>query len=53
MRESRYLEKDGTLRDKKVVRDIRKAAEWYENGEIVEAQELLQEIVYAISLFEQ
>jgi len=47
-----YLNSDGTLKDKKVVRDIRKAADMYENGEIVEAQSVLADIVTAIQSFD-
>ena len=50
--ENRYLNNDGTLKDNKISTDIRKAADMYENGEIIEAQDLLIEIVNAISDFE-
>ena len=47
-----YLNEDGTLKDKKVASDIRKAADMYENGEIIEAQSLLVKIVNALADFE-
>lgn len=47
-----YYNKDGTLRDKRIVEDIRKAATMYENGEIIEAHDLLLEIISAIDDFD-
>ena len=47
-----YHNKDGTLRDKKIAEDIRKAANMYENGEIIEAHDLLLEIISAIDDFD-
>lgn len=49
---SKYLNNDGTLKDKEVVADIRKAADMYENGELIEAQSILMEIANAISDFD-
>ena len=49
---SKYLNNDGTLKDRKVVVDIRKAADMYENGELIEAQSILLEIVNAIDDFD-
>ena len=49
---SKYLNNDGTLKDKEVVVDIRKAADMYENGELIEAQSILVEIVNAIDDFD-
>ena len=49
---SKYLNNDGTLKDKEVVADIRKAADMYENGELIETQSILEEIVNAISDFD-
>ena len=50
--ENRYLNNDGRLKDNKISANIRKAADTYENGKIIEAQDLLIEIVNAISDFE-
>ena len=44
----KYLNKDGTLEDKKIAEDIRKSADMYENGEIIEARDILAEIINAI-----
>ena len=44
--------KKGQLEDKKIVAALHKAAENYENGEIIEVRDLLQEIVNAIDEFE-
>ena len=49
---SKYLNNDGTLKDKEVVSDIRKAADMYENGELIEAQSILVEITNAIGDFD-
>ena len=49
---SKYLNNDDTLKDKEVVADIRKAADMYENGELIEAQSILVEIVNAIDDFD-
>lgn len=49
---NKYLNNDGTLKDKQVVADIRKAADMYENGELVETQSILAEIVNAINDFD-
>lgn len=47
-----YHNKNGTLRDKKIAEDIRKAAIMYENGEIIEVRDLLSEIISAIDDFD-
>ena len=47
----RFL-KNGELEDKKIVDALRKAADDYENGEIIEVRDLLQDIVDAINEFE-
>ena len=47
-----YLNNDGTLKDEKVASDIRKAADMYENGEIVEAHSLLIKITNTLQDFE-
>ena len=49
---SKYLNNDGTLKDKEVTADIRKAAEMYKNGEIIETHDILMELVNAIRTFE-
>lgn len=43
--------KNGQLKDSEIIDALRKAAEWYENGAIVETGELLVEIVDAIDAF--
>ena len=52
MKQSYYLNDDGTLKDNRVIEDLHKEINMYENGEITEAQDLLIEIVNAISDFE-
>ena len=49
---SKYLNNDGKLKDEEVVADIRKAADMYENGELVETQSILTEIINAIDDFD-
>ena len=44
--------KNGELEDKKIVEALRKAADAYENGELIEVRDLLQDIVDAIDEFE-
>lgn len=46
--DSYYLDTDGTLRDDRVLEDIDKAKEMYQNGEIIEASDILLYIVNAI-----
>lgn len=46
--ESYYLNTDGTLKDDRVVEDLHKAIDMYENGEIVETGDILSYIVNAI-----
>lgn len=48
-----YFRHDGeiVLNDRKIIRSLLKAAEDYENGEIIEVRDLLAEIVYAIDEF--
>jgi hypothetical protein len=45
--------KNGELKDKKIVEALHKAADDYENGEIVEVKDVLVEIINAITDFEQ
>ena len=40
----KYLDDSGNLKDNKIIVDIRKAADMYENGEIVETHDLLLDI---------
>jgi hypothetical protein len=47
----RFL-KNGELEDKKIVAALRKAADDYENGEIIEVRDLLWDIVDSITTFE-
>jgi hypothetical protein len=44
--------KNGKLEDKKIASALRQAAEQYENGELIEVRDLLQDIVDAIDEFE-
>ena len=46
--DSYYLNKDGTLRDDRVLADIDKAKEMYQDGEIIEASDILLYITNAI-----
>ncbi len=48
---NRFLNDDGSLKDAKIASAIRKAAEDYENGAILEAQDVLYDIVRAIDLW--
>ena len=43
--------KNGELKDKKIVEALRKAADDYENGALIETRDLLLEIVDAIDEF--
>lgn len=44
-RYKKYLDDRGNLKDNKIIVDIRKAADMYANGEIVETHDLLLDIV--------
>lgn len=44
--------KSGKLKDKEIVSALRQAADDYENGELIEVRDLLQDIVDAIDEFE-
>ena len=48
----RFL-KNGELEDKKIVAALRKAADDYENGALIEVRDLLLDIVDAIDEFER
>lgn len=41
----KYLDDSGYLKDNKIIEDIRKAADMYDNGEIVETHDLLLDII--------
>lgn len=43
--------KNGELQDKKIEAALRKAADDYANGELIEVRDLLLEIIYAIDEF--
>lgn len=49
---SRFFKKR-ELRDKDIIAALHKAAEDYENGEIIEVKDVLIEIINAITDFEQ
>lgn len=46
-----YQNSDGTLKDEIIAKDIRKAADMFENGEILEAQCLLTDVSNALLSF--
>lgn len=48
MKQSYYLNDDGTLKDDKVIEDLNAAIKMYENGEIIETHDILLYIVNAI-----
>lgn len=50
---NKYIDNNGTLKDKKIVKDIRKAADMYENGELIEVHDLLLEVINAIDAFNE
>ena len=49
--ESRFYSK-GELKDKKIIEALKAAVKQYENGEIAEVRDTLEEIVEAINEFE-
>ena len=49
---SRYTNNDGTLKDNEIANGIRKAADMYENGELLEVHDLLLEIIKVIREFD-
>jgi len=49
---NKYVNHDGTLKDNKVLEDLNKAGNMYRQGELLETQDLLLEIVNAIKIFE-
>lgn len=44
--------RNGELKDRKIIEALHRAAEDYENGEIVEVKDVLIEIINAITDFE-
>lgn len=40
----KYLDDSGNLKDNKIIEDIRKAADMYENGEIVETHAMARKV---------
>lgn len=48
---NRFIGRDG-LKDKRIIEALHKAAEDYENGEVAEVRDLLEEIVWAVDEFE-
>ena len=52
MSHRKYMNKDGTLKDEVIIEDIHKAAEWYEDGAILEVADLLADIVSIIEAFD-
>ena len=49
---NKYLNYDGTLKDVKILGDINNASNMYRRGEILEAHDVLLEIVKAIESFD-
>lgn len=47
----KYINRRGELKDAKIAEHIRKAADLYENGAILEAREILWQIADAIDKF--
>ena len=47
-KKSYYLNEDETLNDDRVIEDLHKAIDMYENGEIIETHDVLLYIVNAI-----
>lgn len=51
MLNNKFLTSKGKLKDSEIVKALRQTADDYENGEIVEVHDLLEEIVDAIESF--
>lgn len=49
--ENKFYSK-GELKDKKILEVLKKLPEQYENGEIAEVRDVMEEIVFAIDEFE-
>lgn len=50
--ENKFYSK-GKLKDKKILEVLKKLPEQYENGEIAEVRDVMEEIVFAIDEFER
>lgn len=53
MKENRFIYNNGNLKDKKIADALRKAADSYENGEIIEVLDTINEIAEALDIFVQ
>lgn len=49
---NKYVNHDGTLKDLEILTDINNASNMYRRGELIEAHDLLLEIIEAIKKFE-
>lgn len=47
----KYITKKHELKDKKIIDDLNRAVEMYEDGEIIEVRDMLAEMVNAIDDF--
>lgn len=47
----KYITKKHELKDKKIIEDLNRAVEMYEDGEIIEVRDMLSEMVNAIDEF--
>lgn len=47
----KYIKKNGKLQDQRIVDAMRKAADVYEDGAIIEAADMLLEVINAIYAF--
>ena len=50
---NKYVNYDGTLKDVKILGDINNASNMYRRGELLEAHDVLLEIIKAIEIFEE
>jgi len=50
--ENKFYSK-GELKDKKILEVLKKLPEQYENGEIAEVRDIMEEIIFAIDEFEK
>lgn len=48
-----FNERTKELKDKKIISALKKCAEWYENGAIIEVHDELLEIINAIEAFDK
>lgn len=44
----KYIRRNGELQDRRIVNAIRRAADVYEDGEIIDAADMLLEVINAI-----